>query len=189
MTLLRVVGGIGSGPYFVRASALVFLLICWGSTGCKKSQPPAENPAEQHTKDLAALPQAPTVGGQLEAEGKARLKDADTITLEQLEDVLKVQGLSFGETRQLMAKQQLALYCARADSTNGIDVTVCEYPSADQAKRGETEGNIVMNKVAGHSSRVRKKSVLHLVRRSDAPDADVEKVFAAFEGLAADAGR
>src|SRR5581483_7256785 len=99
MTLLqRVVGGTGSGPYFVRAFALVFFLICWGSAGCKKSQPAAENPSEQHAKDVAALPQAPTVGGQLEAEAKARLKDADTITLEQLEEILKAQGLTFGDS-------------------------------------------------------------------------------------------
>ena len=82
-----------------------------------------------------------------------------------------------------MARTQLALYCAMADGTDGVTITVCEYPSADAAVNGEREANIVQSKVAGHSSRVHKKTVLHLVRKSTTPDATVEKILAAFDAL------
>ena len=82
-----------------------------------------------------------------------------------------------------MAKKQLALYCASADSVDGMLITVCEYPSAETAVEGEREANIMASQLAGHTSRVRKKSVLHLVRRSTTPDATVEKVFTTFDAL------
>jgi hypothetical protein len=164
----------------------VFFAICF-LPACKRTETP--DPAAQKAKDLAALPRAESLDGLLVAESRARLQDSDTVTLELVAQALKAQGIELGPSRQLMARTQLALYCARADSPTGLDVTVCEYPSAEQAQRGEQEGNAVMNKVAGHSSRVRGKSVLHVVRRSDTPDADVEKVYAAFQGVTLDAGR
>jgi hypothetical protein len=164
----------------------VFFAICFFGA-CKRNEAP--DPAAQHAKDLAALPRAESLDGLLVAESRARLQDSETVTLEQVAAALKAVGIELGPSRQLMARTQLALYCARANAPDGLDVTVCEYPSAEQAKRGEQEGNAVLDKVAGHSSRVRGKSVLHVVRRSDTPEADVEKVYAAFAGVSLDAGR
>src|SRR5262249_50922251 len=109
MGLLQMGGsGTGSAPYFGRSATAVFFAIC-ALAACRKNEPKTEpNPAEQRAKDVSALPQAGTVDGQLQAESAARLKDADTITLDQLEDVLKGQGITFGPSRQLMARQQLA---------------------------------------------------------------------------------
>jgi hypothetical protein len=185
-------GGRECGParYSGRRALSVFFGICVAVAGCKRDAPVTADTKEQHERDLAALPQAASVEGPLAAESSARLKDSETVTLEALTAALTAQGLSFGEARQLMARPQLALYCARADSTSGLDVTVCEYPSAGQAERGEKEGNAVLDKVAGHSSHRQKKSVLHLVTRSDAPATEWQKVVAAFEALAAsDVGR
>ena len=116
-----------------------------------------------------------------EAESGARL--TDTVTFEALSAALAKDGITFGASKQTFGKKLLAHYCATADSTDGMIVTVCEYPSADQAGRGQIEGDTINKATAGHQSRLRKKSVLHLVARSDTPPEHVAKVLSTFEGL------
>jgi hypothetical protein len=176
MTLLQTVVD-RVARYFARPPGLVLFAIIFSLSACKP------NAEEQRKRDLAALPQGGSLPGQLQAEAAARLGDADTITFEKLKAALEKDGVMLGPTRQVVARNQLAIFCAAADSNDGLIVTVCEYPSPEQAKRGEIEANLVADKIAGHSSKVRKKSVLHLVHRSDTPDAQVAKVFAAFERL------
>ncbi len=129
------------------------------------------------------MPQGGSLQGQLVAESAARLHDPETPTLEALEAAVAPDHITFNATQQLMGTKHLALYCARAVSSNSVSVSICEYPSIDQAKRGETESNIVMNQVAGHTSIVHKKSVMHLVAPTTAPAPEVEKIKAAFNAL------
>jgi hypothetical protein len=136
----------------------------------------------QRQADLAALPRSGgSLPDQLAAEAAARPKD--TPTLEQVMDASQRAGVAFTTPRQLWGVKQLAIYCAAVDSADGMIVTVCEYPTAEQAARGEKEANLVQGRLPRHQSRVRRKSVLHLVPRSDTPDATVTAVLAAFESL------
>jgi hypothetical protein len=149
-----------------------------GFTGCKCAE---SNPAVQRTEDLAQLPQGSgSLQDQLAAEAAGR--PTGTPTLEALTGALK-QTISFGALRQVYGQKMLASYCASVDSADGLLVTICEYPSPEQAKRGETESNLLFSKLAGHQSRVSKKSVLHLVARSDTPPEHVAKVLSTFDGL------
>ena len=149
-----------------------------GFGGCKCAEP---NPAAQRTEDLAKLPQGSgSLQDQLAAEAAGR--PAGTPTLEALTAAVK-ETVSLGAPRQVYGQKMLASYCASADSLDGMLVTICEYPSPEQAKRGETESNLLFSKLAGHQSRVSKKSVLHLVARSDTPPEHVAKVLSTFEGL------
>ena len=149
-----------------------------GMSACKCAEP---NPAAQRTEDLAKLPQGSgSLQDQLAAEAAGR--PTGTPTLEALAAAVK-ETVSFGVPRQVYGQKMLASYCASADSLDGMLVTICEYPSPEQAKRGETESNLLFSKLAGHQSRVSKKSVLHLVARSDTPPEHVAKVLSTFEGL------
>jgi hypothetical protein len=89
------------------------------------------------------------------------------------------RGVILTAAKQLMARPHLALYCARAQAADGLIVTICEYPNAAQALRGE----IASRPTLGESSRVRNKSVLHWVRRSTVPDAEIATLCSAFETL------
>lgn len=167
-------------------------LAAWA--GCKCAEPKPADPTvvenkidvmnppldAQRQADLAALPQG---GGSLSdllaAEAAARPKD--TGTLEAIIATAGKDGVAFGPTRQAWGQKQLAIYCASADSTDGVLVTVCEYPSPEQAGRGEKEANVIQGKLPLHQSVVRKKSVLHVVPRSDAPPETVKKILAAFD--------
>ncbi|MBL8953286.1 MAG: hypothetical protein JNK82_21080 [Myxococcaceae bacterium] len=176
MRLLQV--NCGARRYFGAAAVSVFLGIS-GGFSCKKSEPP---PLPK--RDFAAgLPQAPTLDGQLAAEAAARLNDADTITIEQLSKALEPQGVTFGPPKQSMGKKQLALYCATADGSEGLIVTVCEYPDAEAAVNGEQESRVLSAQIAGHTARVQGKSVLHLIQKSTTPQATVDKVLATFASL------
>lgn len=175
MKLLQVIGG--ARPYFGAPSAAV-LIALFAGISCKK----AEAPPEPKKDFKAGLPQSDTLDGQLAAEAAARLRDAETVTIEQLAKALEPQGVTLGPPKQGMAKKQLALYCATADGSEGIIVTVCEYPTAEAALNGEKESSALMSKIAGHTSRVHGKSVLHLTRPTTTPQATVDKVLAAFGG-------
>ena len=167
-----------------------FALAVVALTSCKCAETKPIDPGEVEKKaaavhreaDLAARPQA---GGslvdQLAAEAAAR--QPDTVSLEKVTSVLTQVGLTVGPPRQNLGNKQLAIYCASADTSDGLLLTVCEYPSDAQAERGEAEANLVQHQLAGHQSRRKKKSVLHLVPRSDTPPATVEKVLAAFLNL------
>lgn len=175
----------GPRRYFGGHIRTVFFAIFLGlfAAACRKDEkaappPPPAPKADPH----AGLPQAATLAGQLAAESSARQKDADTISLEKLQAALQPQGITFGPTRQLMGRTHLAIYCGRADGADGVEVTVCEYPSAEAAKAGEQESNKVLGQEQLHMSRVRKKSVLHLLKKSTTPDETVQKIFAAFDG-------
>lgn len=140
----------------------------------------APSDAAQLEADLAALPHA---GGslvdQLAAEASARTPG--TPTLEAVITAVTAQGVTFNAPRQAFAQKQYAVYCATADSTDGLVATVCEYPGEAQALRGEKAANVVQGQLARHQSMVRGRSVMHLVPRSDTPDDTVKKVLSAFE--------
>jgi hypothetical protein len=138
--------------------------------------------ADKREEDLARLPRASgTLQDQLAAEAAAR--PADTGTLEALTASLAKEGITFNAPRQGFGRKLLATYCASADSTSGMIVTVCEYPSPEQASRGEAEAKIIGAQLAGFQSRTSKKSVLQIVARSDTPPEQVAKVLSIFEGL------
>lgn len=138
--------------------------------------------ADQREQDLAKLPRASgTLQDQLAAEAAAR--PPDTATLEALTASLTKEGITFNAARQGYGRKLLATYCASADSTNGMIVTICEYPSPEQAARGEAEAKVLGAQLAGFQSRVRKKSVLQVVARSDTPPEQVAKVLSIFDGL------
>jgi hypothetical protein len=173
-------------PYRACLSVFAVLaIVSLASCKClKHGGEPTTFPADdaQRQADLAALPHGSgSLEDQLAAEAAARTKD--TLTLEGVLQAVANDGVAFGAARQVSGQKMLAVYCATADSFQGLIVTVCEYPSADQAKRGETEANLVANQTAGHQSRVRGKSVLHLVARSDAQQEHIAKVLAAFDSL------
>ena len=148
--------------------------------GCRKDEKPP--PTAAPAKDFrAGLPQAGTLDAQLAAEAAARQADADTISIEKLIAGLSDAGIPVVGVHQLMGRNQLAIYCAMGDTTDGAVITVCEYPSTEAAVNGEKEANRMTSQVAGHSSHVRKKSVLHLIKKSTTPETTVQQILAAFE--------
>ena len=157
--------------------AVTFLLAC----GCKCGDPKAEAEALRQA-DLASLPQsAGSLQDQLNAEAGGR--PTQTATLEGLIAALAKGGVTFTAPHQAYGKKLLASFCASADSTDGMIVTVCEYPSPEQAQRGQAEAKVIGALLAGWQSRVSKKSVLQLVARSDTPPEQVAKVLSTFDGL------
>lgn len=163
-----------------RVGASVWCLVAIvGLSGCKCAEPNKPDAGDvQREADLSVLPQAGgSLQDQLAAEAAARTKDTPT-----LEGVIeRAAGVPFAAPRQSYGRKLLAIYCASVDSLDGLIVTVCEYPTPEQAKRGEAEANLLNAKLPGHQSRVRKKSVLHVVARSDTPATSVEKVLGAFD--------
>lgn len=157
---------------------LVFLLVTFLClAGCK-----CPNPREQREQDLAKLPRGSgSLQDQLAAEAAAR--PSDTGTLEALTASLTKEGITFNAPRQGFGRKLLATYCASADSTSGMIVTICEYPSPEQAQRGEAEAKVIGSQLSRFQSRVSKKSVLQIVSRSDTPPEQVAKVLSIFEGL------
>ncbi len=170
------------GRYAKQGVGLVFIFLL-GVTlaGCKCSDP-KEKAEEQRQEDLARLPSGGgTLEDQLFAEAKART--GDTGSLDSLITSLTKEGVTFTAPKQGFGKKLLAIYCATADSTDGMIITVCEYPSPEQAKRGEAVAGLIGTKTAGFQSRVSKKSVLLVVARSDTPPEHVAKVLSTFDGL------
>ena len=157
---------------------LAALLLVGGCT-CSSSKESAE---AQRAADLAKLPKGGgSLQDQLAAEAAARPRD--TASLEALTTALTKEGITFNAPRQLYGQKLLAVYCSAADSTNGLIVTVCEYPDAEQAARGLAEANLIGAKLSGYQSKVSKKSVLQVVARSDTPPEHVAKVLGIFEAL------
>lgn len=163
----------------------VFALGLAGGCQCKQTlaepKPAAPVVNEQRNRDLAAL--RPPIGGipeQLQAEADSRLKDAETITIEQVVETSKV---TFEPRGQVLGRTVLALFCGTATSPDGFTVTVCEFPSLEQATRGAAEIAAVRGKVSGWQSKAKKKSVLEVVARSDAKKESVDAVLAAFDKL------
>ncbi|MBM4780868.1 MAG: hypothetical protein GQE15_24490 [Archangiaceae bacterium] len=163
----------------------VFALGLAGGCQCKQTladpRPVAPVVNEQRNRDLAAL--RPPIGGipeQLQAEADSRLRDSETITLEQVVEASKVP---FEAQQQVLGRTVLALYCGTATSPDGMMATVCEFPTLEQATRGAAEIAAVRGKVSGWQSKAKKKSVLELVVRSDAKKESVDAVLAAFDRL------
>lgn len=92
------------------------------------------------------------------------------------------KGVKLTPTRQVFGRKHLATYCATAETT-GIVVIVCEYPSEEQAKRGELESNTMYNLMTGHVSKVHRNAVLHIVARTDAPAEQVATIQGVFRSL------
>lgn len=148
------------------------------SVGCRDR---AARAAEVRQRDLEALPVA--VGGvmeQLGAEATARERSSETISLEA---VIARSGEAFGAPQQVLGRTTLARYCASAESAAGFRVTVCEYPSVEQAGRGASEAKLVRGSSSGWQGQTRKKSVLEVVSRSNAEPQRVARVVAAFREL------
>jgi hypothetical protein len=171
--------------YPVRGVLSVFCAVAIvGVSSCKCAESVAAVDAghaeKQREADLAVLPQAGgSLQNQLEAEAAARSKD--TATLEGVIERATKAGVSFGPPRQAYGRKLIATYCGSVDSLDGMIVTVCEYPSAEQAKRGQAEGELINARIAGHQSRVHQKSVLFVVSRSDTPAESLAKVLSAFD--------
>lgn len=159
-----------------RLPVLAFLALLT-FVGCK-----CPDPQRQRQEDLARLPQgAGSLQDQLAAESAGRPRE--TGTLEALIAALTKDNISFNAPRQGFGKKLLASYCASADSSDGMIVTVCEYPTPEQAKRGEAEARLVGSLTAGYQSKVSKKSVLQVVARSTTPPEHVAKVLSIFDAL------
>lgn len=128
----------------------------------------------------------PSGGGSLEDQlvAEAAARTGGTASLEVLSASLTKEGIGFTAPKQGFGKKLLAIFCATADSADGMMiVTVCEYPSREQAQRGQAEAGFMGAKMFGYQSRVSKKSVLIVVARSDAPPDHVAKVLSTFDGL------
>lgn len=162
---------------------LVFTLLSLVTlAGCKCADPKAKA-EEQRQEDLARLPSG---GGSLEDQlrAEAAARTGGTATLEALIASLTNEGVGFTPPKQGFGKKLLAIFCATADTADGMMiVTVCEYPSPEQALRGQALSALVAAKVLGYQSRVSKKSVLTVVARSDAPPEQLAKVLSAFDAL------
>jgi hypothetical protein len=117
---------------------------------------------------------------QLAAEAGARSKDPETIAIE---TVVTKSGVAFDAPQQVVGRTVLAAYCATARSNDGLTVTVCEFPSIEQAVRGAAELTAVRGKLSGWQARQRKKSTLEVVARSDATKESVDAVLRAFDAL------
>ena len=165
-----------AAPYSNQGWGLVFFFLAFVTAGgCKCAE-------AQRQEDLARLPQsAGSLQEQLAAEAAGR--PSDTPTLEALTTATAKAGIAYGAVRQVYGKKLLASYCASVDSLDGMIITVCEYPTEDQAKRGQAESELIGKLVAGHQSRLRKKSVLQLVTQSVTPVEHVAKVLSTFDGL------
>jgi hypothetical protein len=168
--------------YSNRAPLLVFCAMAIvGGLSCKCSETgkPATTPPvdAQLQEDLSRLPQGGGNLVELLATEKAS-RPTTTPTLEGVMDGATKAGVSFGPLRQLFGRKLRALYCAGVDSLDGLIITVCEYPNPEQAKRGEADAKLMGT---SQQSRVRGKSVLHVVARSDSPPESLAKVIAAFE--------
>ena len=164
--------------YSKQVGGSVFAIVAFLSiAGCKCS-----NPAAQRQEDLARLPQgAGSLQDQLAAEAAGRT--GDTGTLEALVASLAKEGITFNAPRQGFGKKLLAIYCGSADATDGMIVTICEYPSPEQARRGADEASSMGAQMMGYQSRVKKKSVLQLVVPSTTPPEHVAKVLSTFDAL------
>lgn len=117
---------------------------------------------------------------QLSAESGARSRDADTIAIE---TVVTKSGVAFEAPQQVLGRTVLAQYCATARSNDGLLITVCEFPSVEQAVRGAAEVTALRGKLSGWQSKQRKKSTLEVVARSDAKKESVDAVLSAFDAL------
>ncbi len=163
-----------------RRSVLIFVAFLTVG-GCKCADPKAEADALR-ARDLESLPHASgSLQDQLAAEAAGRPEG--TATIEALQESLTRQGISFGGRRQGFAKKLLASYCGSVDSLDGMILTICEYPTPEQARRGQTETDIMGKVIAGYQSRVSKKSVLQLVARSTTAPENVAKVLSTFDAL------
>lgn len=131
--------------------------------------------------DLSRLPQAGgSLDDQFKAEAAARMPDSPSI--DRLIPPLLAKGVKLVPTRQVFGRKHLATYCATAETT-GIVVIICEYPSEEQAARGELESNLMFNLMSGHVSKQHKNAVLHVVARSDAPVEQVAMIQGTFRTL------
>ncbi len=117
---------------------------------------------------------------QLAAEAGSRSKDPETIAIE---TVVTKSGVAFDAPQQVLGRTVLAKYCASARTNDGFLITVCEFPSVEQAVRGAAEVTAVRGKLSGWQSKQRKKSTLEVVARSDAKKESVDAVLAAFDTL------
>ncbi len=165
------------GHFWIALSAVFLASGCQ----CKPANRTPALPDDQRNRDLSALPLG--VGGlmeQLAAEAGARSKDPETIAIE---TVVTKSGVAFDAPQQVVGRTVLAVYCATARSNDGLTVTVCEFPSIEQAVRGAAELTAVRGKLSGWQARQRKKSTLEVVARSDATKESVDAVLRAFDAL------
>lgn len=153
---------------------------------CSKTKESEANPTgsaeAQKTADLALLPSAGgSVEDQLAAEKAAR--PSGTPRLEDLTTALSKSGVTVTQSQQALGRKLLAIYCASAHLSDGLILTVCEYPTAAQAGRGKAELDAIARAMPMAQTRQHKQSVLQLVKRSDTPQADVDAALEAFDSL------
>lgn len=159
------------GPIWIAVFLLTF------GFGCRCQTPVDAN--EQRNRDLAVLPSvAGGIDEQLAAELAAR--PAGVVTLEQVMARAQQRGVRFGAPRQIIARSVRALYCSSVESADGLILTVCEYPSAEQCERGEADVKQVQQAVPNHQTRRTGQSLLQVLSRSDTKPETVAAVLEAF---------
>jgi len=145
-----------------RTTALALIAALTGAAGCKNDAPaggfaPPPSPSVASGEAPAVTPPAPPVdpsavpasaAGPAErifeqlAKEKAD-RPGGTPTAEAVLAAIAQAGVTFDETKQVLAATAGARYCLLAQNTKtGLRVVVCEYASADaaeQAKRGLIE--------------------------------------------------
>ena len=98
-------------------------------------------------------------------------------------------GFTFDEQRQHLASPFLAAYCVGAKTQNDVALSVCEYTSAEEAKRGlESSSQMPIANRAIHLNVATTLTVRQGARSADS-DAAVKKIVAAFAGVRAAAAK
>jgi hypothetical protein len=134
----------------MRTLACILALLAVAGCDDKKGKPPAAAPVAAPAAGSAAAPppavrpdEVPAAAGaqveqifaQLEAERTHR--PPVTPTVEAVYAAIETAGVTFDEKKQVLGLSVGASYCMRAgNTTNGLNVVVCEYETAAKAKTG-----------------------------------------------------
>lgn len=123
-----------SAQHWLLTGALL-ALGCSDETATAKQAVVATSEASDDTAPAAARAPEPTsLRARLAAEAATR--PTGTPTVEEVLAALESAGVSVPERRQFLAATVAARYCAGGRTAKGLAVSVCEYESAEAAKRG-----------------------------------------------------
>jgi hypothetical protein len=134
---------------------------------------PAPDPA------LVRLP----LSDRLALEADARPVSA--VRPEQLERALRERGVLFVRKRQVLASTVGAAYCELAVSSEGLGVSICEFPDAATAARGSAQSHRLFDaRIPGRTLATHHGSLLTLTEPQDARAADqAALILAVFNAL------
>lgn len=186
------------------ACSLSLALFCLTTTGCSKGKAdeakaeakPAVAPAT--TADLPnadpSQPAPPMVEtahgkrpvsqevrpmmGRLAYESQHRPKGA--LSVESVTEKLKQSGIQLGDLQQYLANATNAAFCAGAKSSDGLDVTVCEYADDQKAADSVAALNKSYTRDTLHRAAHRNAMISIL---APAKDARVDKAIEVFQSM------